>query len=1120
MAINDWTLLERWIAIRDAEAFKELVTRYSGLVYATCRRVLRNQADAEDIAQECFLELARSPAAPRRSLAGWLHRLATHRSLDHQKAQSRRRRREEVFAKRVLPQEEPPWKELQGHVDEAILALPEKLRLVIVAHFLEQEPQHAIAGRLGIAHQTVSHRIARGIDHLRKDLARRGVIATPSLLGALFASEATACVPASLMAALGKVSLAGTAGSPGAAASLARAPGAASRLAAAGTLAAVSLVALGFLFGPWSPWAGRPAERRLAAGGETGLQPEEAAPAEPKVPAGPDTGGLAAEAARDAVRGRVVDAAGNPVPGARVAAGTKSRGKLAEEKADGAGSFRLGLPEPGPFTVCAFQAGVGLVVRPEIHDGESAVELRLEPLGAVGGLIYDQATGEGIDGAHLELSLLHPLDPPLSAAPWFDLAASWKTPVSYRGGRYLFADLPRGKYLFLPAPHSSDYALPGYHGLPPVHVIVASGEQKTGVDFILKRGGAIAGTVFDPRGQPLPGSQVHIVSSGHSVLRLEARKSGGDGTYRFTGLPVDESYAVVVDHEGLAQSHSITIALPGAEEHAGLDIHMVRGNSIHGRLVDEEGNGVAGARFWLGKRFWNSMDHFGREEVVCREDGSFTIDRVGPGEYGFVPRAPGFEEVLVLQLTMPADRDLRDQVFVLKRLAAGFVSGRVTDGEGRPLAGIRLVAISVAAGPLVSGEAHTGGDGSYRFDGLGKTNRLRIEVYPDRFARETRIVPINSAGVDFQLSRFASAGGRVVDDQTGEPVKEFTVRDISFRIREEGLAGDWKTIHAEDGGFLLEEIEPPAVRIEVRAEGYAPSSTERASIRARERLDAGEVRLRRGAWISGRVFDAATGQGLVGAKVRAHEGHFHSTLLSDRKEAAEGTFEALAMADAEGRFRIDGVDPGKELGLVAWHPGYGTEVIARVSAPAEPTLRLHREGKLRVEVREGARPMDGIQVVAFRREAGTPLQPGYWTSAWTQVDGAAELAGLPPGHFKVVLGTKDRRQLGILEAEVPSGETTTLNVETEALGTRSATVSGTVQGADPEAACVVALVSVVDPMDLYGRAVCDGDGGFRLEGVPAGDYLLIARQQEPAREADVKIAVEEGGSHQVSVEIK
>ena len=56
---NDVALLEQYAQTRDAEAFAELVRRYAGAVYGTCLRTTGDPYDTEDVAQECFMELAR-----------------------------------------------------------------------------------------------------------------------------------------------------------------------------------------------------------------------------------------------------------------------------------------------------------------------------------------------------------------------------------------------------------------------------------------------------------------------------------------------------------------------------------------------------------------------------------------------------------------------------------------------------------------------------------------------------------------------------------------------------------------------------------------------------------------------------------------------------------------------------------------------------------------------------------------------------------------------------------------------------------------------------------------------------------------------------------------------------
>jgi hypothetical protein len=66
--VTDWALLRRWTDRRDAQAFKEIVSRYASMVYMTCTRILRNSSDAEDVTQECFEVLAQGRGGPTEHL--------------------------------------------------------------------------------------------------------------------------------------------------------------------------------------------------------------------------------------------------------------------------------------------------------------------------------------------------------------------------------------------------------------------------------------------------------------------------------------------------------------------------------------------------------------------------------------------------------------------------------------------------------------------------------------------------------------------------------------------------------------------------------------------------------------------------------------------------------------------------------------------------------------------------------------------------------------------------------------------------------------------------------------------------------------------------------------------
>ena len=196
----DSALLRRWVEGRDSEAFAELVTRYSGLVFAACLRILRSASDAEDATQDCFATLASTGATPGAYLGPWLHRVATNHSLTRLRGDTRRRRRETAYANTQQAPVDAKWDEIHVHIDEAIAELPEKLRDPIVAHFLQGRAQNEIAASLGVARQTVASRMEKGIDLLRKSLHRRGVsITATGLAAAMTANFSDAVtVPATL----------------------------------------------------------------------------------------------------------------------------------------------------------------------------------------------------------------------------------------------------------------------------------------------------------------------------------------------------------------------------------------------------------------------------------------------------------------------------------------------------------------------------------------------------------------------------------------------------------------------------------------------------------------------------------------------------------------------------------------------------------------------------------------------------------------------------------------------------------------------------------------------------------------------------------------------------------
>lgn len=212
MDTGDRELLNRWSKEGDADAFHEIVRRYAGMVYGACLRILSNPQEAEDVSQDCFLTLATAPARVRSSVGGWLHSLATHRSLDRLRSTKRRKAREERFAKAKGMSVDPDWDDTRGYIDEAIAALPEKYRAVVVSHFLDGQTYDAIANTQGAPMSTVASRARRGVELIRGNLKKRGIAIPATFLATCLTEQTATAAPAALIASLGKLAIAGKAG--------------------------------------------------------------------------------------------------------------------------------------------------------------------------------------------------------------------------------------------------------------------------------------------------------------------------------------------------------------------------------------------------------------------------------------------------------------------------------------------------------------------------------------------------------------------------------------------------------------------------------------------------------------------------------------------------------------------------------------------------------------------------------------------------------------------------------------------------------------------------------------------------------------------------------------------
>jgi RNA polymerase sigma factor (sigma-70 family) len=205
-SLSDGELLERFRAHGEEAAFALLVERHGPMVLDVCRRCLGNAHDAEDAFQATFLVLVRKAASirSRDSVPSWLHGVA--RRVSGQARLRARRRQDVVLPPPPIPPTDPganlTWDELRTLVDEEMGRLPEDQRAAVILCCLEGRSQDQAAKELGCPKSTLSSRLEKGRETLRRRLARRGfALSAGALASVLAAAPASASLPAMLLIA-------------------------------------------------------------------------------------------------------------------------------------------------------------------------------------------------------------------------------------------------------------------------------------------------------------------------------------------------------------------------------------------------------------------------------------------------------------------------------------------------------------------------------------------------------------------------------------------------------------------------------------------------------------------------------------------------------------------------------------------------------------------------------------------------------------------------------------------------------------------------------------------------------------------------------------------------------
>lgn len=157
----------------DGPAFVELVRRHRQRVWQICYRLMGDEHDASDAAQEVFVRLFvnRGKFEGRSKFTTWLHAIAVRTCLSLRRARGRRSRREMAAENTLLEQaadEHPPAPSAAMDAYQVLEMLNEDDRALLILKYAENYTFEELATIFGLSTSACKMRVSRARDKIRQ----------------------------------------------------------------------------------------------------------------------------------------------------------------------------------------------------------------------------------------------------------------------------------------------------------------------------------------------------------------------------------------------------------------------------------------------------------------------------------------------------------------------------------------------------------------------------------------------------------------------------------------------------------------------------------------------------------------------------------------------------------------------------------------------------------------------------------------------------------------------------------------------------------------------------------------------------------------------------------------
>ena len=795
------------------------------------------------------------------------------------------------------------------------------------------------------------------------------------------------------------------------------------------------------------------------------------------------------------VNGRVVDPEGVPIADVSVTPVSMSRGTLRyffmkfllgedarEEVVTGSdGRFAVRLTG-GEYMMQFSRDGFVTYLTPTITvtPGLEPIEVTLRPGARIAGHVVREGKG--------------PIAGAVVAMPDRSPASGKQTAVTGPDGAFAFDDLQRGTQ----------------------RVIVTKADEMISIARIVEapvndltievpRGESVEGRVIDKdSGAPITSFSAGVSSElGGGALRLllpPMTKSfqDDDGRFVLEGLPLGP-VNVIANAPGYVQKRAEGLTLEEGRPIRDLEIALVRGTTIIGRVTDGDGKPID--EVWIhplhtlsGAASISSSDEL--ESAVTDASGTFRMESVAPGEKTFQMEREGF--LTVTQTLKVSGREVRLDV-ELSRGAS--IAGVVVTQGGAPVEDASVMASSSSPGWP---NTQTDAEGRFRLSGL-PDGRYRVSAdrsgYVDAHLDD---VDPKTAG---SLRLVLKEGGRIRGRVIGLEPWQYAQTYVSA-WNGEASAG----ARLDSGGsFVIEGAPTGTVSVVARKTVETTNVSVESEPKSVELAVGGEasveIEFREGRTITGRV--TRNGAALQLASLRFNP---RSPIVQTR-----GT----AITDASGMYEVEGLDDGEYNVIVQPDAAMGSaHGVIRVIGPATTTIDIDLESARvsgRVTDAGSGMPVSGARI-AFERK-GTQVG-GILAQrlAESGEDGSYSIDDVAPDTW-IARASKEGFAPQLREVEVGSGGAIGVDFKiAESAGVLVRVI---------DARSGVPVGAVFRVIDTWGRKAFEGStegkGDGALVTLAPGKYILRAWADgyAPASlslrvpSADVSVALSIGGSLEI-----